>query len=411
MVHNDTRTGWASRSDVEADESIDLSQEFATYVDDAEPDDEDHTPEAAPDRSPRAELNPGAPTENAAAARPRPRHRAAELRSPTRVAEQAPAREGWRGALNLVGLRLKPGPQERTTRESRRTICVNFSRAVTATVVNPDGGSGKTPATAILAGALGLERGGGVVAWDNNELRGALALRTDDGGRAVTVRDLLNAGNADTGRREDVDRYLRHQQAGHYKVMASADGGEVLVSAEEFNRVHTLLSRYYEVMVIDTGNNEAAPNWQAALKVTDQLVVPVKWKMTSCTIAAHMLEDLERRGMEDLVAGAVIVAMNGPGDASSKHRGKYLEYFTDRARAVIEIPTDSHIHADGVIEHDALQPETLRAINQLASVVATGLAEADQRGPRMNSQPADAHNPTTRQEPQTTGQQAGDRTI
>lgn len=290
-----------------------------------------------------------------------------------------PAREGWRGAMNMLGFKLKPGAQEVDGRQARKAICVNYSRAVTAVVANPNGGAGKTSTTAILAGAMGLERGGGVTAWDNNELRGALALRTAAGGRATTVRDLLNAQGVDTGRREDVDRYLRHQQAGHYKVLASADGGEVLVSAEEFTRVHTLVSRYYEVLVIDTGNNEGADNWKAAVEVADQLVVPVKWKATSCTIAAQMLEDLERRGKADLVEGAVIVAMNGPGDASSEHRGRYLEYFSERARAVVEIPTDPHIHADGVIEHDALKPETVRAINQLAAVVATGLAEADQR--------------------------------
>ena len=239
-----------------------------------------------------------------------------------------------------------------------------------------------TPLSAVLAGAFGLERGGGVVAWDNNELRGALGLRTASGGHSTTVRDLLDVGTAaDTGHRGDVDRFLRHQQAGHYKVLASADGGDQpLVSGEEFFRVHNLLERYFDVIVIDTGNNEGAENWRSAIEVTDQLVVPVKWKATSCTIAVQMLEALEKRGLDRLVSGAVIVAMNGPGDASSKHRQRYLEYFQERARAVIEVPTDAHIHHDGVIEHDALDPRTARVANTLAARVAEGLAEAQELG-------------------------------
>lgn len=367
------RSGWVGTTEPPRD--VDLNDEFETYVDDGMTGSPPTVVSGATAAGDSSGITPVPEAQ-------RPRHRAAELLAPEGVGVKQPAQEGWRGALNRVGLHLKAGPAEMSARQDRAAICVNLSRCMTVTVANPDGGAGKTPATAILAGAFGLERGGGVVAWDNNELRGALALRTASGGHRTTVRDLLDGGDAaDTGHRGDVDRFLRHQQAGHYKVLASADGGDQpLVSGEEFFRVHSLLQRYFDLVVIDTGNNEGAENWRSAIEVTDQLVVPVKWKATSCTIAARMLEDLERRGLDRLVGGAVIVAMNGPGDASSKHRDRYLEYFTERARAVVEIPTDPHIHDDGVIEHDALDQKTARAVNKLAARVAEGLAEAQDMG-------------------------------
>jgi hypothetical protein len=51
---------------------------------------------------------------------------------------------------------------------------MGFGRPVSFVVANPKGGAGKTPVTLLLAGAFGVARGGGVLAWDNNELRGTM---------------------------------------------------------------------------------------------------------------------------------------------------------------------------------------------------------------------------------------------
>jgi Mrp family chromosome partitioning ATPase len=51
---------------------------------------------------------------------------------------------------------------------------MGFGRPVSFVVAIPKGGAGKTPVTLLLAGAFGVARGGGVLAWDNNELRGTM---------------------------------------------------------------------------------------------------------------------------------------------------------------------------------------------------------------------------------------------
>ena len=56
---------------------------------------------------------------------------------------------------------------------------------------NPKGGVHKTTATVLAAATIGSVRGRGVLAWDDNELRGTLGLRAGSARHARTIRHLL----------------------------------------------------------------------------------------------------------------------------------------------------------------------------------------------------------------------------
>ncbi|WP_246486447.1 ParA family protein [Kribbella qitaiheensis] len=221
-------------------------------------------------------------------------YRADELLQALPLPREAPAEKGVRSVL-----RLRPGTSERSERIARATAATAFRRPVTITVANPKGGSGKTPTTLLLAGALGQARGGGVVAWDNNELRGNMHLRTHDTNARSTVTDLLQAMTMLTqpdARLGDVGAYLRHQVSGQYDVLTSATTTYAQIEAKDFDQIHRLLSRFYKVLVIDTGNNEGSSNWREAMKASDVLVIPIKWKSLSCAAAVQMLEELDHQG-------------------------------------------------------------------------------------------------------------------
>jgi MinD-like ATPase involved in chromosome partitioning or flagellar assembly len=283
---------------------------------------------------------------------------------------EAPAEKGVRSML-----RLRPGSSERLERIARATAATAFRRPVTITVANPKGGSGKTPTTLLLAGALGQARGGGVVAWDNNELRGNMHLRTHDTNSRSTVTDLLKAMQMLTqpdARLGDVGAYLRHQVSGQYDVLTSATTTYAQIEAADFDQIHRLLSRFYKVLVIDTGNNEGSSNWREAMKASDVLVIPIKWKSLSCAAAVQMLEELDHQGLDAqrLIRRAVIAVSNGPGDVNKDVEKQLRPYFESRAAAVIDIPTDMHIAAEGPLDHSSLQPATRRAALELAAKVA-----------------------------------------
>ncbi len=297
-------------------------------------------------------------------------YRTDELMQALPLPREAPAERGVRSVL-----RLRPGSSERSERIARATAATAFRRPVTIVVANPKGGSGKTPTTLLLAGALGQARGGGVVAWDNNELRGNMHLRTHDTNARSTVTDMLQAMQMLTqpdARLGDVAAYLRHQVAGQYDVLTSATTTYAQIEAKDFDQIHRLLSRFYKVLVIDTGNNEGSSNWREAMKAADALVIPIKWKSLSCAAAVQMLEELDNQGPEAqrLIRRAVIAVSNGPGDVNKEVEKQLRPYFESRAAAVIDIPTDMHIAAEGPLDHSALQPATRRAGLELAARVS-----------------------------------------
>ncbi|MET7284026.1 AAA family ATPase [Kribbella sp. NPDC005582] len=303
-------------------------------------------------------------------------YRTDELMQALPLPREAPAERGVRSVL-----RLRPGTTERTERIARATAATAFRRPVTIVVANPKGGSGKTPTTLLLAGALGQARGGGVVAWDNNELRGNMHLRTHDTNTRSTVTDMLQAMPMLTqpdARLGDVAAYLRHQVAGQYDVLTSATTTYAQIEAKDFDQIHRLLSRFYKVLVIDTGNNEGSSNWREAMKAADALVIPIKWKSLSCAAAVQMLEELDNQGPEAqrLIRRAIIAVSNGPGDVNREVEKQLRPYFESRAAAVVDIPTDQHIAAEGPLDHSALQPATRRAGLELAAKVSEQISIA-----------------------------------
>src|SRR5947207_12634927 len=86
---------------------------------------------------------------------------------------------------------------------------------------NPKGGVHKTTASVLAAATIGSARGRGVLAWDDNELRGTLGLRAGSARHARTIRhlvgDLLQIENMHGDElRQTLDDYLRHASDGSY---------------------------------------------------------------------------------------------------------------------------------------------------------------------------------------------------
>ena len=284
---------------------------------------------------------------------------------------------GWRGMLGIG-----PGARERAERADRAAACQSYGRPVTIVVADPRGGSGKTTTSLLLAGAFGTARGGGVLALENHELRGTMHLRTGAPVGATNIRDLIRAQQDNEGvgqamvRIGDLSGFVRHQVAGQYDVLVSATKSGRSLKREEFEDVHALVSRFYQLIIVDTANNESAENWKAAVDKADALVVPVKWRNDYSVPAIEMLEELENSGEErvvGLVRRAVVVASHGQGDVDTRCRQHLMPYFADRTRAVIEIDPDPHIAEGNVIQHDQLSPATRRQAERVAAEVANSI--------------------------------------
>jgi MinD-like ATPase involved in chromosome partitioning or flagellar assembly len=297
------------------------------------------------------------------------------VRQPDPVANMG-VRAGLRkSTFGLV--KMGPGRREQEFRRDVEMVRRNFGGLRQVTVVNPKGGAGKTVAVLLLAMTFGQKRGGYVLAWDNNETQGTLGMRAQQDFHLRTVRDLLrdlSHFHGAHGRVGDLSQYVRAQGEGMFDVLASdesATAGEMLTAAA-FAELREVVSRFYKLIFVDTGNNVRAQNWQAAIDATDQLVVTMSARNDSAETAARMLDHLEQTGRQRLVRQAVTVVSMPPSrkeiDLPSIHR-----HFAARTRMVLLAPYERLIDTGEPLRYGQLTVATRDAWLKIAAAVAEGL--------------------------------------
>ena len=253
----------------------------------------------------------------------------------------------------------------------------NFGGLRQVTVVNPKGGAGKTVAVLMTAMTFGQNRGGYVLAWDNNETQGTLGMRSQQDYHVHTVRDVLRAlpsFQSSHGKVGDLTPYVRSQGEAMFDVLASdesATAGEML-TAQAFVHIREVVSRFYKLIVVDTGNNVRAENWQAAIDATDQLVITMSARGDSAETAARMLDHLDQTGRHELVKRAVtVVAMA----ASRKDVDlpAIQRHFAARTRSVLLAPYERLLDSGEPIRYGELSQRNRNAWLRIAASIAEGL--------------------------------------
>jgi MinD-like ATPase involved in chromosome partitioning or flagellar assembly len=232
---------------------------------------------------------------------------------------------------------------------------------------NPKGGVHKTTATVLAAATIGSVRGRGVIAWDDNELRGTLGLRAGSARHARTIRHLIadlpevekSGGTALT---ERLDDYLRHAADGSYDVLAGEENPRFAQRLDPYTvrRVLELLCRTHDVVCVDTGNNVESANWQTVLQMADQLVVTTVPREDAAFTADWMLDLLVEAGMGQLVADAVTL-LSCASPTPSPLIDDLAAHFRSRTRAVTVVPYDPMLESGSSIEYGMLAPGTRRA--------------------------------------------------
>ncbi len=295
--------------------------------------------------------------------------------------EQGPATWGWRGWLNRASggvLRLPAGRAEREHEQQRRAIQRDFEGPRTVVFVNPKGGAAKTTGALAAGHTFGTIRGGGVVAWDNNETRGTLGIRGMRGEHRNTTRELLE----DLGRFTDVYQsrigdlgaFVRSQGDAHFDVLASDERPDVTgtIHADDFTAVHQLLERFYRVVLVDTGNNMRAENWLAAAESADLLVVTTTVREDTGYSGLWMLDALQDAGYADLKRRTITVLSDPSPKVDERLARDLTEVYEQRTRAVYRVPYDPALVSGSVVPYAQLSRETRRAwLRACAGMAAT----------------------------------------
>ncbi|WP_461175252.1 chromosome partitioning protein ParA (plasmid) [Arthrobacter sp. Z1-9] len=299
-----------------------------------------------------------------------------------------PATKGWRGALTRFGFRMDPSAEELSEREDIRTVSQHWPGPRTIAVVNRKGGANKTPTVVMLSAILARYSGAATVAWDNNESQGTLGWRTEKGAHDRSVLDLIDSSTellSPSTNAAEIAKFVHHQTADKFDVLRSDENeeGDHEVTAEEVDIAHQVLTRYYRLVVMDSGNTARAANWRRMIHHTNQLVVPVTAIEDRAEAARLTLQTLESRGGHDaeLARNAVVIVSEST-DAKRAMSGDALKRAKDEAqriadgfepfvRAVVRIPYDPAL-VNGPIRYEALQPATQRAWLAAAAAVAKG---------------------------------------
>jgi len=293
---------------------------------------------------------------------------------------EAPASTGMRGALTKLGIRTSPSAAERAMRADINAVSQHWPGVRTIAVVNGKGGANKTPTTALLAAVFARNSGAATLAWDNNETRGTLGWRTEQGKHEATVQDLLPEGDAlldPAAKAGDISHFVHHQAADKYDVLRSNPNvlsAEQRLTGDDVDLVHDVAGRYYRLIFIDSGNDESADHWLRMIDKADQLVVATIAKPEHAEAGALLLEALAQRGERTahLARNAVVVVSQAREKDTNPSAKQIADGFTGWVREVVTIPYDRAM-VESVLHYDSLAPATQRAWLRAAAAVANGL--------------------------------------
>ena len=291
-----------------------------------------------------------------------------------------PATKGFRGLLAGLGMRVAPSADELAERRDMRAVSQHWPGPRTVSVVNGKGGANKTPTTVMLAAVFARNGGGPVLAWDNNETRGTLGWRTEQGPHEATVMDLLPQ-TADllspSAQSALLARFVHHQIEDKFDVLRSKPdvlASEQKITAEDFDALHEVASKYFRLNIVDSGNDESAERWLRMIDHTHQLVIATTTVEEHAEAGALLLEALAARGgrYAELARNAVVIVSQSDRNGTDSQARRVADGFGQLARAAVTIPYDPALRK-GQIRYDSLKPGARRAWLAAAAAVAEGL--------------------------------------
>ncbi|GAA3776132.1 hypothetical protein GCM10022240_29560 [Microbacterium kribbense] len=285
---------------------------------------------------------------------------------------------GWHRLLAGLGIRVKPSVAEQRRAHDAAVVSRHWAGCRTLAVVNGKGGVGKTMTCAMLAAVYAREGGGNVLAWDNNDTRGTLGWRTEQGLYDTTLRDLLPEartlleGGVGVA---DITRYVHHQVTDRYDVLRSNPellAADQRIKIADFDLLLAVAARFYRMVIFDSGNDESAGRWLRMIDRSHQLVIPSLATPESAESASLLLDALRGRDERSaaLANHAVVIVTQAEPSPALAHR--IADGFQPHVRAVHIIPFDPALKS-GPLRFGTLRPGTRNAWVASAAAAAEEL--------------------------------------
>jgi MinD-like ATPase involved in chromosome partitioning or flagellar assembly len=239
-------------------------------------------------------------------------------------------------------------------------------------VLSRKGGVGKTTITALLGMALADAREDRVIAVDANPDRGTLAERVV-GGHTKSVRDLVRAQHDIRGF-HDLSALVARDQTRLDVLASDADPhvSEAFGDAD-YRDVAAVAAQYYSLVLTDSGTGIVHSVMGATLDLADRIVVVSGLSVDEARLASETLTWLETNGYVQLARDAIVVLNQSTPGTPLVRLGELESHFSTRAAHVLRLPYDPQIAGGGAIDFANLQPQTRRAVREIAAVLVEGL--------------------------------------
>ena len=289
-----------------------------------------------------------------------------------------PKPTGWRAVAGRLGFKVQASQAQCQQWEDERTVSQHWPGPRTIAVLNGKGGAGKTPTSILLASNFARLGSGSVVAADGNVTRGTLGWRTEQGPHNATILDMVPKTEAlmdPSARNGDVAAYTHHQTIDQFDVLRSNPlllSTEQKLSPEELDGIQQVLTRYYRMIIWDTGNDEGDSLWLRIVSHADQIVIATTTRTDHAEAGRLLLQGLASRDERSAALAANAVVVISQADREEPPATSLVDGFAGIAREVVTIPYDRSMREQW-LRSDKLAPATRAAWLHAAAAVARGL--------------------------------------
>lgn len=293
-------------------------------------------------------------------------------------AASGPKPTGWRAVAGRLGFKVQASQTQCQQWEDERTVSQHWPGPRTIAVLNGKGGAGKTPTSILLASNFARLGSGSVVAADGNVTRGTLGWRTEQGPHNATILDMVPQTEAlmdPSARNGDVAAYTHHQTIDQFDVLRSNPlllSTEQKLTPEELDGIQQVLTRYYRMIIWDTGNDEGDSLWLRIVSHADQIVIATTTRTDHAEAGRLLLQGLSSRDERSAALAANAVVVISQADREEPPATSLVDGFAGIAREVVTIPYDRAMREQW-LRSDKLAPATRAAWLHAAAAVARGL--------------------------------------
>ncbi len=283
---------------------------------------------------------------------------------------------GWRRWLHRLSLgQINVGDSDkvRLQRAREHRIAARLGqRTRYVPVLSRKGGVGKTTVTTLLGMALADLRDDRVIAMDANPDRGTLSDRSP-GRTDFTARQLVQNRFA-VNSFAQLSTYVA-RDGSRLDVLASDTDPAIAQAFDDadYRAVTDILSRYYSIVLTDSGTGMVHSVMRGTLEKADAVVLVSGGSVDEARLASETLSWLEAHDRHDLVAKAIVVINMSSGDGTDVNINEIEDHFRSRVRHVLRIPYDRHLAEGSRVQLSALRPATRAAAVELAALVVDEL--------------------------------------